>query len=78
MLRYHLSKEPDLDAVLAQRLKWVPMGVALTPMDITKAAIYFSCEDSASITGTSLMIDGGFIIPAKWETPETTRFMEHG
>ena len=78
MLRYHLSKAPDPDAVLAQRLKRVPMGVALTSMDITKAAIYFSCEDSASITGTSLVIDGGFITPAKWETPETTRFMKNG
>jgi enoyl-[acyl-carrier-protein] reductase (NADH) len=54
------------------------MGVALTPMDIAKAAIYFSCEDSAGITGTSLVIDGGYITPAEWETPETTRFMEDG
>ncbi|MBV7327612.1 SDR family oxidoreductase [Chloroflexi bacterium TSY] len=34
LLRYHLSKEPDPGAALANRLRRVPMGIALMPHDI--------------------------------------------
>jgi NAD(P)-dependent dehydrogenase (short-subunit alcohol dehydrogenase family) len=76
MLRYHLNSTPDPEEALANRLRRVPMGIALKPMDIAKAALYFSCEDSAGITGTSLVIDGGYIAAAEWETSDKTRFME--
>lgn len=76
MLRYHLNTTPDPEATLASRLRRVPMGVALTPMDIARAVLYFSCEDSAGITGASLVVDGGYITPAEWETPGKTRFAE--
>ena len=76
MLRYHLSTTPDPAEALANRLRRVPMGIALKPMDIAKAALYFSCEDSAGITGTSLVIDGGYTAAAEWETTVKTRFME--
>jgi enoyl-[acyl-carrier-protein] reductase (NADH) len=52
------------------------MGVALTPADIAKAALYFSCEDSAGVTGTSLVVDGGYLAAAEWEHPGHTRFMD--
>jgi enoyl-[acyl-carrier-protein] reductase (NADH) len=52
------------------------MGVPLTPHDIAKAVLYFSCEDSAGVTGTSLVIDGGYLAAAEWEHPGKTRFME--
>jgi hypothetical protein len=45
-------------------------------MDIARAALYFSCEDSAGITGTSLVIDGGYTAAAEWETAGRTRFVE--
>src|SRR2546423_8110400 len=54
MLREHLDKTPDPEATLAGRLRRVPMGVPLTPDDIAKSCRYFSCEDSAGVTGTSL------------------------
>jgi len=76
MLRYHLNTTPDPEEALANRLRRVPMGIALKPMDIAKAALYFSCEDSAGITGTSLVIDGGYTSAAEWETTVKTRFME--
>lgn len=75
LLRYHLNKTGDPEAVLAKRLRRVPMGVALTPYDIAKAALYFSCEDSAGVTGTSLVVDGGYLAAAEWDT-ERTKFME--
>jgi NAD(P)-dependent dehydrogenase (short-subunit alcohol dehydrogenase family) len=76
MLREHLNKTSDPDATLAARLRRVPMGIALTPADIAKAVLYFSCEDSAGITGTSLVVDGGYLTAAEWQHPGLTRFMD--
>jgi NAD(P)-dependent dehydrogenase (short-subunit alcohol dehydrogenase family) len=68
MLREHLHKAPDSEAALAQRLRRVPLGAALTPEDVARAILYFACEDSAGITGTSLVIDGGYLAAAEWDT----------
>ncbi|MBI3909505.1 MAG: SDR family oxidoreductase [Armatimonadetes bacterium] len=68
LLREHLNKSPDPEATLEQRLRRVPMGIPLTPHDIAKAILYLSCEDSAGVTGTSLVVDGGYIAAAEWET----------
>lgn len=77
MLHFHMSTTPDPAETLRNRLKRVPTGVVITPEDIAKAVLYLSCEDSSGVTGTSLVVDGGFIAPAEWET-DTTRFMEEG
>lgn len=77
MLRFHMDKAPDPDVALAGRLKRVPMGVALSSHDIAKSVLYLSCEDSSGITGTSLLIDGGYLAAAEWETPSRTAFMEN-
>jgi NAD(P)-dependent dehydrogenase (short-subunit alcohol dehydrogenase family) len=76
MLREHLDTTPDPEATLAGRLKRVAMGVALTPLDVAKSLLYFSCEDSSGITGTSLTIDCGYLAAAEWEAPEQTAFQE--
>jgi enoyl-[acyl-carrier-protein] reductase (NADH) len=52
------------------------MGVALKPVDIARAVLYFACEDSAGITGASLVIDAGYTSAAEWETTGHTKFME--
>ncbi len=75
MLRFHLSTADDPQAALSQRLRRVPMGIALDPRDIAKAALYLACEDSSGITGTSLVVDGGYLAAAEWNTGQT-RFME--
>ena len=67
MLRKHLNAQPDPEAALANRLRRVPMGVALTPNDIARSILYFSCEDSAGITGTTLVIDCGYTTAAEWD-----------
>ena len=66
MLRQHLNTTPDPEAHLAERLNRVPLNVALTPRDVAKAILYFSCEDSAGITGTSLIVDAGYLAAAEW------------
>jgi NAD(P)-dependent dehydrogenase (short-subunit alcohol dehydrogenase family) len=75
MLREHLNKSNDPEMALAARLRRVPLGVTLTPDDVAKAALYLSCDDSAGITGTSLVVDGGYLAAAEWSTAHT-RFMD--
>jgi NAD(P)-dependent dehydrogenase (short-subunit alcohol dehydrogenase family) len=76
LLRHHLSFVPDPEGLLRERLRRVPTGVVLTPPDIAKAILYLSCEDSSGVTGTSLVIDGGYISTAEWQAPEHTAFMD--
>src|SRR6476660_6683408 len=76
MLREHLNKTADPEAAIAARLRRVPMGVSLTPHDIAKSVLYFACEDSAGITGTTLVVDCGYLAAAEWENPGHTRFMD--
>ena len=47
-------------------------GGSLNPEDIARAVLYFSCEDSAGVTGTSLVIDGGYLAAAEWESATVT------
>ena len=67
MLRQHLKAVSDPEARLALRLNRVPLNVALTPADVAKSILYFSCEDSAGITGTSLIVDAGYLAAAEWD-----------
>ncbi len=67
MLREHLGKTGDADLALAKRLHRVPLGRALEPLDVARAVLYLSCEDSAGVTGTSLVVDGGYLAAAEWE-----------
>jgi NAD(P)-dependent dehydrogenase (short-subunit alcohol dehydrogenase family) len=66
MLREHLNKTSDPEATLSERLRRVPMRSALQPADIANAVLYLSCEDSAGVTGTSLVVDGGYLAAAEW------------
>ncbi|HEX4143398.1 MAG TPA: SDR family oxidoreductase [Pirellulales bacterium] len=76
MLRQHLDSTPDPEATLAARLRRVPMGVALSPADVARSILFFSCEDSSGVTGTSLTIDCGYLAAAEWQTTGQTAFME--
>jgi NAD(P)-dependent dehydrogenase (short-subunit alcohol dehydrogenase family) len=76
MLREHLNATGDAEGKLAERLRRVCMGVALSPRDVARSILYFSCEDSAGITGTSLTIDCGYLAAAEWQTRGKTAFQE--
>ena len=84
MLREHLNTQPDPRAALDKRLERVPMAVALSPMDVAKSILYFSCDDSSGVTGASLTIDCGYLTAAEWTSAEGTAFQrqeegkEHG
>ncbi|MBI3853550.1 MAG: SDR family oxidoreductase [Verrucomicrobia bacterium] len=78
MLREHLNATADPEATLRNRLRRVPMGVSLTPHDVAKTILFLSCEDSSGITGTTLVIDAGYLTAAEWETHGRTAFMAGG
>ena len=75
MLREHLNVQPDPDAALATRLRRVPMGVPLAPNDVARTILFLSCEDSSGVTGTTLVIDAGYLTAAEWEIKGRTAFM---
>jgi NAD(P)-dependent dehydrogenase (short-subunit alcohol dehydrogenase family) len=62
MLREHMGS----DALLDERLRRVPSGRILSPLDIAKTVAYLSCDDSIGVTGTSILIDGGYLATAEW------------
>ncbi len=72
MLRHHLYATADPAGTLAKRLSRVPLGRALPPEDVARTILYLSCEDSAGVTGTSLIVDGGYLAAAEWETSNVT------
>ena len=51
--------KPGMDPKEAKR-RWQPLNYMATPEDIAKAALYMASEDSAFMTGTVFVIDGGF------------------
>jgi NAD(P)-dependent dehydrogenase (short-subunit alcohol dehydrogenase family) len=75
MLRFHLNTMPDPEAILAARLRRVPLGVAGQPDDIAKCALYLASDDSSYITGTHILVDGGYLAAAEWTSPASTAFM---
>ncbi len=70
MLREHLNTASDPDEVLRQRVRRVPMNRAMQPDDIARSILYLSCEDSAGVTGTSIVVDGGYLAAAEWDTAD--------
>ena len=34
---------------------------------LARAIVYLSCDDSAGVTGTSLVVDGGYLAAAEWD-----------
>jgi len=69
MLRYHARHEADPEAHLRQRLQRVPTGEMLYPEDMGRAAVFLCSDDSGGITGTSLVVDGGYIAAAEFYAP---------
>lgn len=63
MLREHMSD----NGALQERLNRVPTGRILSPLDIARTVAYLSCDDSIGVTGTSILVDGGYLATAEWK-----------
>jgi NAD(P)-dependent dehydrogenase (short-subunit alcohol dehydrogenase family) len=67
MLRYHVSKTPDPERTLRERCNRIPLGRMLSGEDIANAVLYLSGPLSAGITGTTLLVDAGYLAAAEWQ-----------
>jgi NAD(P)-dependent dehydrogenase (short-subunit alcohol dehydrogenase family) len=56
-------------AIPSIQMEYVPQGRAGRPQDIAQAALYLACDDSAYVTGSVIVVDGGWtaalILPRK-------------
>ena len=51
--------ELDFEAIDKSRNEKVPLGRVGSAWDVAKAALFLASDDSAYITGTELIVDGG-------------------
>jgi NAD(P)-dependent dehydrogenase (short-subunit alcohol dehydrogenase family) len=70
LFRYHVSRTADPQATLRNRAARVPLGRLLTPLDIARAALYLSTDDSSGITGIAHLVDAGYLAAAEWDNRE--------
>jgi NAD(P)-dependent dehydrogenase (short-subunit alcohol dehydrogenase family) len=70
MLREHLDSTTDPEQFLRERIRRVPINRALQPEEIARSILYLSCEDSAGVTGTSIVVDGGYLSAAEWDATD--------
>jgi NAD(P)-dependent dehydrogenase (short-subunit alcohol dehydrogenase family) len=66
MFRSHVNATPEPEKTLQGRLARVPLSRALSPREIADAVLFLSSDQSSGITGTSIIVDGGYTAAAEW------------
>jgi NAD(P)-dependent dehydrogenase (short-subunit alcohol dehydrogenase family) len=67
LLRYHAGHaDTDPETHLRQRLARVPTAKMLYPRDMGQAAAFLCSPEARGITGTSLVVDGGYLACAEF------------
>ena len=61
MLEGFLEAQPDPDAARAAAISGHPLGRLGEPADIASGMVYLASDEASWVTGTVLVIDGGFI-----------------
>jgi NAD(P)-dependent dehydrogenase (short-subunit alcohol dehydrogenase family) len=64
MLRASVNMAPDPEAVLAACAEAHPLGRIGQPEEVARAIAFLASEWASFITGTTLVVDGGMLIPA--------------
>jgi NAD(P)-dependent dehydrogenase (short-subunit alcohol dehydrogenase family) len=57
----YIQRAADPDAELRRLLCFYPLGRVALPEDVAKAALFLASDESAYITGTDLIVDGGLL-----------------
>jgi NAD(P)-dependent dehydrogenase (short-subunit alcohol dehydrogenase family) len=57
----YIQRAADPDAELRRLLSFYPLGRVALPEDVAKAAVFLTSDESAYITGTDLIVDGGLL-----------------
>jgi NAD(P)-dependent dehydrogenase (short-subunit alcohol dehydrogenase family) len=68
MLEGFLADQPDPAGARAGVTGKVPAGRLGTPRDIANAFVFLASDESACVTGTTLVVDGG-TSAGLWEPP---------
>ncbi|MDQ2774415.1 MAG: SDR family oxidoreductase [Acidobacteriota bacterium] len=66
MFRSHVNTTPDPERTLRERFGRVPLRRALSPREIADTVLYLSSDQSSGVTGTSILVDGGYTAAAEW------------
>ena len=52
----------DVEALLASRLKRIPLGFMGDGRDTANAALFLASDEARFITGTEIVVDGGMTV----------------
>jgi NAD(P)-dependent dehydrogenase (short-subunit alcohol dehydrogenase family) len=52
--------DASYEELVRQEEAAIPLGRYATPAEVAKAALFLSCDDSSFVTGSALMVDGGY------------------
>lgn len=52
--------DQSYEELVRQEHAAIPLGRYATPAEVAKAALFLSCDDSSFVTGSALMVDGGY------------------
>ncbi len=60
MARRSIDKHGGLEVMMPEIRRLQPLGRLGTPVEVAKAVLFLSSDDASFITGTTLMVDGGY------------------
>ena len=64
MLRAHCEGTGDPEAQLRAEMAAMPIGRLLAPEEIAHAALYLASDQARGVTGSALVVDGGYLAGA--------------
>ena len=70
MFRSHVNATSNPEKTLQDRLARVPLNRPLSPREIADAVLYLSSDQASGVTGTSVVVDGGYTAAAEWSRSE--------